>query len=560
MSIINYLFVIVTFIITYTKINFNVTAFSVIPIRLVHSYCSQQPLFPIQSTILQATTTTMSDQSIQDPTFVTDDNNSNNEPVIRSLCGPLVIQSIVRRKDDPDNNKNRNTTDDHNELLQLQWTLTSIDDEDSTNSTTTTSAIHAWQVLQPNYDTMPVKTSSMSTEVQMIATWNPTLYHMQIDLLTSNDVVDDTKNHYTEMMTILSRVLIQYTLSTWYQQQQQEEQRLLFPRTHSHHHPHTNMTIQMGTETPSQIPLPTTIPTVTNALQDTHPNNSNNDENNEYALFVRTLFQGLSIDTSDSELVEMVFVTHNYLDGPSNTTRTRIVAENSNSVGVFGIVPRHWVHQLNLLHRGIGVLVTKDAPILAVPSPSSPTSLQQQPDIYCHQRTSTKRIFPSLYDMFIGGVSLVGESSVTTALREVSEELGITTIQPRHLTQRLFQCIVCTSYNRCVVDVFGYTINTTTDLIEWQKEEVAWGAFVPYNIVTAAAHLSIHRLQKDNKWPGCRFNLESVSSSQNSIVSNASISKNENELSMVGDDKWKTWDFVPDGLLVWESWIHEQRT
>jgi hypothetical protein len=64
------------------------------------------------------------------------------------------------------------------------------------------------------------------------------------------------------------------------------------------------------------------------------------------------------------------------------------------------------------------------------------------------------------------------------------------------LTQRLFQCIVCTSYNRCVVDVFGYTINTATDSIVWQKEEVAWGAFVPYNVVEAAAQISIHRLKK----------------------------------------------------------------
>lgn len=48
------------------------------------------------------------------------------------------------------------------------------------------------------------------------------------------------------------------------------------------------------------------------------------------------------------------------------------------------------------------------------------------PLVYVHRRTSTKRIFPSLYDMFVGGVSTRGEQSRLTAAREVAEELGLT--------------------------------------------------------------------------------------------------------------------------------------
>jgi 8-oxo-dGTP pyrophosphatase MutT (NUDIX family) len=193
--------------------------------------------------------------------------------------------------------------------------------------------------------------------------------------------------------------------------------------------------------------------------------------------------------------------------------------------------------------------------------------------------------------MFIGGVSLVGESSITTALREVSEELGIntttTSVQQQQqvpsssssssqqeqtlqqcITPRLFQCIVCTSYNRCVVDVFGYTIPTKEiHSIVWQTDEVAWGAFVPYPIVEAAAQLSIHRLRQQNIWPG-RYNnnnnlLNSTLSSSSSSLASLSLENTTNwSKTMIdntsNEEEWNTWDFVPDGLLVWESWMYEQ--
>jgi len=86
---------------------------------------------------------------------------------------------------------------------------------------------------------------------------------------------------------------------------------------------------------------------------------------------IRRMFQ------DDSELVEMV----------------------DHSTDCLGKVPRKLVHSHNLLHRGIGLLVTKDHPF----------SSESQPDLYVHRRTDTKRIFPSLYDMFVGkGVDAIG--------------------------------------------------------------------------------------------------------------------------------------------------------
>lgn len=70
---------------------------------------------------------------------------------------------------------------------------------------------------------------------------------------------------------------------------------------------------------------------------------------------------------------------------------------------VLGSLPRTYVHKWNILHRGIGMIVCKDEDVFK--------SIQDRkvPEVYVHQRTSTKRIFPSLYDMFVGGVSCRGE-------------------------------------------------------------------------------------------------------------------------------------------------------
>ena len=69
---------------------------------------------------------------------------------------------------------------------------------------------------------------------------------------------------------------------------------------------------------------------------------------------------------------------------------------------------RSIIHQYNLLHRGIGVMV-----------------FDSIGRIYVHQRSSSKRLFPSMYDMFIGGVCTTKESSIATLLRELKEEVGL---------------------------------------------------------------------------------------------------------------------------------------
>ena len=242
---------------------------------------------------------------------------------------------------------------------------------------------------------------------------------------------------------------------------------------------------------------------------------------------VRQLFSSLNTEYSEAEIVDMV----------------------DNEGIVLGYLPRPYVHTQNTLHRGVGIVVSKDEDIIS----SLKSDTNDIPEVYVHQRTSTKRIFPSLYDMFVGGVSCAHEDSRLTAAREVSEELGLSraldmleatedkneeATEVNLLSERLFQCTICTSYNRCVVSIFTYTCDTTKETISWQEEEVAWGDFIPYDIIEVAADMSIDRLVKMGTWPGGRDKY---------------ISKDDQELKAFVKE-WANWDFVPDGLLVWEAW------
>ena len=231
-------------------------------------------------------------------------------------------------------------------------------------------------------------------------------------------------------------------------------------------------------------------------------------------------------------------VHHLFADlvSPGSSEIVEMVDRNGHTLGC---IPRTLVHKHNLLHRGIGMFVTAPSPIQTMDSVN-------QPDLYVHRRTTNKRIFPSLYDMFVGGVSLAGEDASTTALREVAEELGLDGNQDQ-LSPPLLTCVVCTAYNRCVVVLFGYTMDLSKETVSWQEEEVAWGSFVPYPVVEAAADKSIQRLVDSQTWPS---QLPAVQSPRHGHA--------HMETEHSGD--WELWDFVPDGLLVWEAWLRKLAT
>ncbi|CAL9397690.1 NUDIX hydrolase [Streptomyces sp. XY006] len=94
--------------------------------------------------------------------------------------------------------------------------------------------------------------------------------------------------------------------------------------------------------------------------------------------------------------------------------------------------------------------------------------------IFVHRRTPTKLVFPSLHDMFVGGVVGAGESYDTAALREAEEELGVTGLpDPRFLFKFRYDDGPGRSWWSAVYEV-------RCELpVRPQAEEVAWHAFLP---------------------------------------------------------------------------------
>jgi len=92
--------------------------------------------------------------------------------------------------------------------------------------------------------------------------------------------------------------------------------------------------------------------------------------------------------------------------------------------------------------------------------------------IFVHRRTPTKLVFPSLYDMFVGGVVAAGESYDEAALREAEEELGVQGLPaPVPLFSFLYDTPEHTWWSR--------VYEVRCDLpVSPQADEVAWHTFL----------------------------------------------------------------------------------
>jgi 8-oxo-dGTP pyrophosphatase MutT (NUDIX family) len=93
--------------------------------------------------------------------------------------------------------------------------------------------------------------------------------------------------------------------------------------------------------------------------------------------------------------------------------------------------------------------------------------------VFVHRRTPDKLVFPSMYDMFVGGVVGAGESYDDAALREAEEELGVTGLpRPNPLFSFLYEGAAGHTWWSRVYEV-------RCDLpVSPQAEEVAWHAFL----------------------------------------------------------------------------------
>ncbi|WP_445271740.1 NUDIX domain-containing protein, partial [Streptomyces sp. DSM 41978] len=92
--------------------------------------------------------------------------------------------------------------------------------------------------------------------------------------------------------------------------------------------------------------------------------------------------------------------------------------------------------------------------------------------VFVHRRTATKLVFPSHYDMFVGGVVGAGESYDGAALREAEEELGVSgPPEPEPLFRFLYTSAEHTWWSAV------YQVRCELPVVP-QAEEVAWYAFL----------------------------------------------------------------------------------
>lgn len=92
--------------------------------------------------------------------------------------------------------------------------------------------------------------------------------------------------------------------------------------------------------------------------------------------------------------------------------------------------------------------------------------------VFVHRRTAGKLVFPSMYDMFVGGVVGAGESYDEAALREAEEELGVSGLPE---PERLFTFL----YETAEHNWWSAVYQVRCDLpVNPQVEEVAWHAFL----------------------------------------------------------------------------------
>ncbi|MDV5144581.1 NUDIX domain-containing protein [Streptomyces sp. SBC-4] len=131
---------------------------------------------------------------------------------------------------------------------------------------------------------------------------------------------------------------------------------------------------------------------------------------------------------------------------------------------VIGRAPRGEVYARGLIHRCVFVRV-RDA----------------EGRTFVHRRTPDKMLFPSQYDLFVGGVVAAGESYDEAALREAEEELGVTGLpRPEPVLKFLYDSGgVAGKWWSAVYEV-------RCELpVDPQVEEVAWHGFLTDEELTA---------------------------------------------------------------------------
>jgi len=128
-----------------------------------------------------------------------------------------------------------------------------------------------------------------------------------------------------------------------------------------------------------------------------------------------------------------------------------------------GAAPRSEMRAKNLIHRAVYILV-----------------FNSKGELFRHQRTYTKDIYPGYFDVAVGGVVLADETYEVAADRELKEEMGIRDV-PMQFRFDLF-------FEEPKSRVFGRVYSCVFDgEFVLQVEEILHGAFLPVETIVEEA-------------------------------------------------------------------------
>ncbi len=132
---------------------------------------------------------------------------------------------------------------------------------------------------------------------------------------------------------------------------------------------------------------------------------------------------------------------------------------------VVGVATRAEMRAQHLPHRCVYILV-----------------FNSRGHLFIHQRTATKDVFPSFWDVAIGGVVAAGESFDQAASREGEEELGVSLA-----VESLFPFTFADTETICFAHVYRGVHDGPFCL---QPEEIVQGCFVPPIEIVSRAQLN----------------------------------------------------------------------
>lgn len=208
---------------------------------------------------------------------------------------------------------------------------------------------------------------------------------------------------------------------------------------------------------------------------------------------------------------------------------------SADGLSVVKPLPRKMIHKYNLYHRGIGVIIVD----------------KSTGRIFIHQRSPNKRIFPSMFDMFVGGVCSSNEMSEFTLKRELLEEVGLdvnNTIVQCEPLPALKEFLLCDHNAKDSLELLVdfYVRRDPTNIIDNEILYVgSTSVLTDYNHCLVSCYVLIASSSL----------LTTLKYADGEIIQGEWLSM-KRIYELVGDGN-KSFgelrnDYVPDGLLVWD--------